>query len=64
MWPQEAGLVHLGHVTRLACFLLLLIVVVKLPDGPRHNDGERNTCEEKQGKVTLRNSRQRPWCFF
>lgn len=27
----------------------LLIVVVQLPDGPRHDDGERYTCEVGEG---------------
>lgn len=28
----------------------LLVVVVELPDGPRHDDGERYTCgEETEG---------------
>lgn len=46
----------------------LLIVVVQLPDGPRHDDGERYTWEEKRrGRsfICLRDSDHKisPWGF-
>lgn len=63
-WPLAAGFIYLGHVTAEGWrFLLLLVVIVELPDGPRHDDGERDTCEQKRGKSAL-GSRQRPWCWF
>lgn len=55
---------YLGHVTAEGShFLLLFVVIVELPDGPRHDDGEGNTCEENREKSPS-SPRQRPLVLF